>query len=348
MRGTRREMRSRFDRMRDLTRMRDASPFESRTEVWREVGLGAEIDRGQVRRARSQIVLGAVLLGAVIFAFSRQDQLFPGLGTEVQIATVVAIVAIGWALARALGRGLAPTLFRRMDPSTAGTVGFLIRLFAIFLVGAAALRIAGLDASALAVGGAFTAVVLGLAAQQTIGNLFAGLVLLSTRPFRVGERVKLLGGMLAGQVDGIVGQLGLFYTTLISGADRIMVPNSMVINLAVIPMREPDRVELRARFDAEMTPDDVQDLLEERISVPMRYEPHITLEELDGDQVVVQVAATPQDPTAGGLLAADVMAAIRDHGGGHGAVRTDHGGPNGASQVGEPETVAHDGGPRPV
>jgi small conductance mechanosensitive channel len=316
--------------------MRDAGhPFESRTEVWREVGLGAEIDRGRVRRARSEIVVGLILLGAVIFAFSRQDQLFPGLGTEVQIATVVAIVAIGWALARALGRGLAPTLFRRMDPATAGTVGFLIRLVTIFIVAAVALRIAGLNANALAVGGAFTAVVLGLAAQQTIGNLFAGLVLLSTRPFRVGERVKLVGGMLAGQVDGIVGQLGLFYTTLISGADRIMVPNSMVINLAVVPLREPERVELRARFSADVTPDEVQEMLVEEVDTPMRYTPDIGLEELDREEVVVRIAATPERPVDGARLAAEVMAAIRDHGGGRAAVRTDDGGSNGSGRAGE-------------
>jgi small conductance mechanosensitive channel len=335
--------------MRRLTRMREArGPFESRTEVWRQVGLGGEIDRGQVRRARSEIVIAVVLLAAVIFAFSRRGELFPGFGTEVQIATVVAIVGIGWALARALGRGLAPTLFRRMDPGTAGTVGFLIRLATIVVVAAVALRIAGLNTSTLAVGGAFTAVVLGLAAQQTIGNLFAGLVLLSTRPFRVGERVKLIGGMLAGEIEGIVGQLGLFYTILVSGADRIMVPNSMVINLAVIPLREPERVELRARFSAEVTPDEVQDMLVERIKIPMRYQPDIALEELAGDEVVVRIAATPERPADGARLAADVMAAIRDHGGGHGAVRTDEHRANGARRAGEGDGASAHGGHGPI
>ena len=49
-----------------------------------------------------------------------------------------------------------------------------------------ALRLAGLKPETLAVGGAITAVILGLAAQQTVGNLIAGTVLLSARPFRVG------------------------------------------------------------------------------------------------------------------------------------------------------------------
>src|SRR6202042_268653 len=88
-----------------------------------------------------------------------------------------------------------------------------------------ALAVAGISLQALAVGGAFTAVVLGLAAQQTLGNLIAGMVLLSARPFRVGERVRLQTGGLAGQTEGVVSSLGLLYTTLARGEDRIMVPN---------------------------------------------------------------------------------------------------------------------------
>ncbi|MGH2955273.1 MAG: mechanosensitive ion channel family protein [Solirubrobacterales bacterium] len=178
-----------------------------------------------------------------------------------------------------------------------------------------ALRIAGLDAGALAVGGAFTAVVLGLAAQQTLGNLFAGMVLLSARPFRVGERVRLIGGALAGKLEGIVGSLGLFYTTLVNGADRIMIPNSVLLQLAVVPLREPERVEMRARFGAHVTPSEVQQRLADSVSVPTRYPPDITLEELDRDEVVVRITATPLRPADGAQLASEVLAAARERDG---------------------------------
>ncbi len=127
-----------------------------------------------------------------------------------------------------------------------------------------ALRVAGIEARTLALGGAFTAVIFGLAAQQTLGNLIAGTVLLSARPFRVGERVRLQGGPLAGQLEGTVSSLGLLYTTFATGEDSIMVPNSVVLNVAVIPLREPEAVNLRARLRAGMTPGDLQELLEAR------------------------------------------------------------------------------------
>jgi small conductance mechanosensitive channel len=290
--------------------------FESRTEVWREVGLGGGVDRAQAKRARGGVVVLALLIGAVLVLFSQRKTLFPGYGTEARIATVIALMVLGVALARSLGRGLAPALFRRLDPGTAGTVGFLLRLATVLVSLIVALRIAGVQPETLAVGGAFTAVVVGLAAQQTLGNVFAGLVLLTTRPFRVGDRVRMQGGMLAGELEGVVSSLGLFHTTLLSGGNRILVPNNTVIQIAIVPIREPERVELRARFDSRVTPGEVQSMIERAITVPTRYPPDVTLEELDREEVVVKIAATPQSPADGAQLASEVQRAVRTDGDG--------------------------------
>jgi hypothetical protein len=76
---------------------------------------------------------------------------------EVRIATVILLILLGWALARSLGRGFAPLLYRRLEPGTAGTIGFLLRLLTIVIATVVALRIAGLQGGTLAVGGGFTA-----------------------------------------------------------------------------------------------------------------------------------------------------------------------------------------------
>jgi len=216
-------------------------------------------------------------------------------------------VILGWAIARALGRVLGPPLFRRLDPATAGTVGFLVRLVTILVALIVALRVAGIQARTLAFGGAFTAVIVGLAAQQTLGNLFAGTVLLSARPFRVGERVRLQGGPLAGTLEGTVSSLGLLYTTFATGEDVIMVPNSVVLNVAVLPLHEPEGVNLRARLRAGMTPGDLQEILEGELQTPLREPPRITLEELDGEEVVVRISATPRVAAEGRQLASELL-----------------------------------------
>ncbi|HSS59188.1 MAG TPA: mechanosensitive ion channel family protein [Solirubrobacteraceae bacterium] len=264
-----------------------------------------------VKRARIQAIVTVPVLIGILVVYGYRYRLFgSAYETPVQIATTVVLIVLGWQIARDVGRALGPTLFRRLDPGTAGTVGFLIRLAFVGLAIIVALRVAGLDPRTLAVGGAFTAVIVGLAAQQTLGNLIAGTVLLSARPFRVGERVRLQGGGIAGQIEGIVSSLGLLYTTFAQGDDHVMVPNSVVLNVAIVPLREPDGVDLRARLPADVTPLEVQQLLDSAIETPVRSQPRITLEELDGDEVVVRISATPERPSDGPRLASEVLEAV--------------------------------------
>jgi small conductance mechanosensitive channel len=260
-------------------------------------------------RARLELAVVVPLIAGVLVLNEYREEIF-GLDTPVRVVTAVALLILGWRLARDVGRTLAPGLFRRMDPATAGTVGFLIRL--AFLVAAmlVALNIAGLEPRTLAVSGALVAVVFGLAAQQTLGNLIAGVVLISARPFKAGDRVRLQSGGLAGEVEGIVSSLGLLYTTLARGEDSIMVPNNVVLASAVVPLREPSSVDLRARLRPDVRPSAVQELLEDGIRSPVRAEPHIGLEEIDADEVVVRIAATPAAESDGPRLADEILAAI--------------------------------------
>jgi small conductance mechanosensitive channel len=263
----------------------------------------------RARRARRELFLLIPVLVGTILAYEYREQLF-GLDAPIRVAAAIVLVIVGWAIARALGRALGPSLFRRMDAGTAGTVGFLIRLVTIAFTVLIALRVAGVQPQTVAVGGALTAVVFGLAAQQTLGNLIAGTVLISARPFRVGDRVRFQAGGLAGQVEGVVTSLGLLYTTLAHGEDSIMVPNSVVLGAAVVPLREPAGVDVRARLRSGIKPSEVHHLIEEHITVPIRDRPHVGLEEVDGDQVVVRVTATPASSADGGRLADEVLEAI--------------------------------------
>jgi len=273
-------------------------------------GPRLESARRSARRARNEALFLGPLVALILLAYDHRVAWF-GIDQPVQIGTVVALVIIGWRLARDVGRSVGPALLDRLDPGTAGTVGFLIRLVAIGIAILVALRVAGLPPQTLAVGGAFTAVIVGLAAQQTLGNFFAGTVMLSAQPFRVGDRVRLQGGGIAGQIEGTVRSLGLLYTTLAHGADNIMVPNSVVLGCAVIPLREPDAVDLLARLQPNVKPSDLQHVLARTVTVATREDPHIGLEELDDEEVVVRVRATPTYREDGSRLADEVLAGLR-------------------------------------
>jgi small conductance mechanosensitive channel len=313
--------------------------FDTRSEAWEKVGLAMQTSQRAVKRAqREMVVLLPLLVGVLVVYFARNSlfgtptctrsrppichrQIAGHWQTLLQVVTVILLLTLGWAIARAVGKAAAPTFFRRMDPATAGTVGFVIRLGTLGVTLLLALSVAGANASTLVAGSAFTAVIVGLAAQQTLGNLIAGLVLLSARPFRVGERVRLQAGAVGGSVEGIVSALGLLYTTLARGDDRIMIPNSVVLGAAVMPLREPDSVDVKVRLSAGVRPSHVQALLDDRVATPTRWPAKVLLEEVAGDDVVVRIQATPERAIDGAKLADEIIQALASVTGEHAATQ---------------------------
>lgn len=314
-------MRKRLQRSKDLHLER---MFETRSEAWERVGLAMNVNQRLIRRARGELVVLLPLLIGVLVLYHYRADIF-GKHTSsnklIQWGTVIALLALGWALARDVGRAAGPTFFRRMDPATAGTVGFLIRLLTMAVTLLIALSVAGVSAGSLIAGSAFTAVVLGLAAQQTLGNLFAGLVLLTARPFRVGERIRLQAGALGGVIEGVVSSLGLMYTTLARGEDRILIPNNGVLSAVVVPVREPKGVDVKVRLSSGVRPSQVQAILDDQISIPTRSPASVLLEEVDGDDLVVRVQATPERADDGAKLADEIIATLAAVTGEHEVVR---------------------------
>ncbi len=305
--------------LRDLRDLKLDRMFETRSAEWERVGLAVEASDRQVKRAQRQSLVLLPLLIAVIVGYEDyRQQLFTGRHprlfhidpTAVQVVTVVLMIVLGVGFAQAIGRAFGPTFLRRMDPGTAGTVGFLIRLATVIVSVAFALRVSGVSTKTLAVGGAFTAVVIGLAAQQTLGNLFAGLVLLSARPFKVGVRVRLQAGALGGQLEGTVSSLGLMYTTLASGDDRVMIPNTQVLGAVVVPIIEPDKIDVKVRVPAGIRPSHAQAILDESTTTPTRSAPRVLLEEIDGQEVVLRIQAVPERAEDGAQLADEIIAAL--------------------------------------
>jgi small conductance mechanosensitive channel len=309
---------ARFDPNQRLERM-----FETRSEIWEQAGLPLQqASRKSIRRAQRQaIVVLPMLIGVLVVWSNRKDLFGTSADTYVQIGTVIALVVLGWTFSRDLGRAAAPTFFKRMDPATAGTVGFLLRLVTIALTLVLALRVVGFRSGTIAAGGAFTAVIFGLAAQQTLGNVIAGMVLLSARPFRVGERIRLQAGAVGGVTEGVVSSLGLLYTTLVRGDDRILIPNNVVLAAVVVPLLEPDAVDVRIRLASGIRPSRVQAILDESIRTPTRSAPRVLLEEIDGDKLVVRVQATPDRAADGARLADEIIGALSSVTGEHALAR---------------------------
>jgi small-conductance mechanosensitive channel len=118
----------------------------------------------------------------------------------------------------------------------AGVTRYALALVGIFTVLVIALHVANVPVGQLVLGGAVTGVLLGIAAQQSLSNLFAGMVLLFARPFRVGDRVRFRAGALSGLLEGTVIDISITYVHLETADGVIFVPNSQALAAAVGPI----------------------------------------------------------------------------------------------------------------
>jgi hypothetical protein len=113
--------------------------------------------------------------------------------------------------------------------------------YALVLIGAATtlvvtLVLFGVPVGQLLLGGALTSVFVGIAAQQALSNVFAGLVLLAARPFKVGDSIRLRAGALSGEIGGTVSEIGITYLLLSTPDGVLSVPNSQVLNAVIGPL----------------------------------------------------------------------------------------------------------------
>jgi small-conductance mechanosensitive channel len=142
------------------------------------------------------------------------------------VLLVVTLVArsVDWWLSR---KTVAPEVetryrvLRRAVTTTIVAVGLFSALLVIPQIRAVA---GGLLASTAILG-----VIIGLASQQTLGNFIAGLLIATTQPVRIGDRVSYAGE------EGVVEEIGLTYT-FIRTADRrrLVVPNNKLASDTIV------------------------------------------------------------------------------------------------------------------
>lgn len=185
----------------------------------------------------------------VVFGLTALTALIVGYGVGGVHATAIRsrLIAYGCAvLVGIFGVATSRTAARevhRIAVARAGEVaGIPLRLVVLLggylISGIAVCDLVGLELSQLLVGGAITGIILGLAAQPVLSNLFAGLVLLFARPYVPGQRVRVMSGAINGPHIGVIVSAGLLYTVLETADGPLNIPNSSLLASAVGPSPE--------------------------------------------------------------------------------------------------------------
>ncbi|MEM1928221.1 MAG: mechanosensitive ion channel family protein [Acidilobaceae archaeon] len=121
-----------------------------------------------------------------------------------------------------------------LRPEVLYNAALAARLAVIILGALLALSIAGVDLGNLLLAAGILGIVIGLAAQQTLGNLFAGIALLLEGRIRVGDTVRIGNDM------GVVRAIGLMSSQirLLSG-ELLTLPNSILMNSQLYSISAP-------------------------------------------------------------------------------------------------------------
>src|SRR6476469_605649 len=149
---------------------------------------------------------------------------------RIVIAAVVLLVVtllarlVDWWLSRKTVPPEVETRYRVLRRAIT-TVIIAVGLFSALLV---IPQVRGLAAGLLA-SSAVLGVIIGLASQQTLGNFIAGLLIATTQPVRIGDRVTY------DDVSGVVEEIGLTYTFIRTGDQRrLVVPNSKLASDTIV------------------------------------------------------------------------------------------------------------------
>jgi small conductance mechanosensitive channel len=144
------------------------------------------------------------------------------------IALIVTIVS-GLITVRLTANEISRLARHRGSPAAASGLKLTIQIVGYLVVLIVVLGLLAVKVESVLLSGAIGSVVIGLAAQQSLGNAFAGIVLLVSRPFVVGDYITLRAGALGGQYDGDVIAISLMFTTLSTLEGPMLLPNAAVL-----------------------------------------------------------------------------------------------------------------------
>ncbi|MCY0867786.1 MAG: mechanosensitive ion channel family protein [Desulfurococcus sp.] len=181
-----------------------------------------------------------------------------------KVIVALLILAAGYLASKIITRIVSRTLHRLYTSHIAAMVSRIIYYVLLFVVITTFLGSLGIDVSGLIIAGGFAGLVVGIAMQPLLSNLFAGLYIMAEKLVRPGDPVEI------GSVSGIVMSTSLMFTR-ISTWDGVLVavPNNNLLSTGLknFNMSVARRLEVKVRLsyneDAERACQVVRRVLEE-------------------------------------------------------------------------------------
>lgn len=142
-----------------------------------------------------------------------------------QVLGALVILAAGFMAAWWVGKAVERPLTRMaLEPPMRRLMVRVVRIVVVLFALVIALDKFGFQIAPLVAGIGVAGIGIGIALQGVLGNVIAGLTIIFTKPFRVGEHIEVVGE------KGDVHTIELFSTTLLHpDRSRIIIPNRKIV-----------------------------------------------------------------------------------------------------------------------
>ena len=234
-----------------------------------------------------------------------------------KLLAALVILAIGYLVGRQAGRWLERALLHlEMEPPVRSLIVRVVRVAISLLFVIMAIQNLGVELLPLVAGLGVAGAGVALAMQGLLGNLFAGLTIIFTKPFRIGEYIGIVGE------EGTVETITLFQTTL-SHPDRsrVVIPNRKIVGEILHnygKIRQVD-VTVGVAYDTELNQalKVIEEVLQANARVLRDIQPVIGVRLLADSSINIAVKpwVNVQDyGPAGGEINKGILEAFREHG----------------------------------
>jgi small-conductance mechanosensitive channel len=183
---------------------------------------------------------GLVAVAALVVGSALGSVHGPALRPRVVVwSCAVVLLVFGVIATRRASAGLGHLVTTRTMPAAGAAVRLVASGVGYLIIICAELGLLDVSIDHLLVGAGLAGIVLGIAAQQSLGNVFASVVLLLAKPFTVGERIRIRSGSLGGIFDATVMGVSLTYVTVNTDDGILKIPNSVMLATAAGPIAAP-------------------------------------------------------------------------------------------------------------
>jgi small conductance mechanosensitive channel len=236
-------------------------------------------------------------------------------GPKLLVAIIIigaGVYAGGW-VAKGLLRGLRKF---ELEPPVRDLLVRIVRLLVVGLFGIMALQNLGVQLLPLIAGIGVAGAGIALAMQGVLGNLVAGLTIIFTKPFRIGEYISILG------VEGNVQTISLFNTTLgHPDRSRVVIPNRKIVGEILHNYGKIRQVDLvvGVTYDTDLNRAlaEIREVLRENPHVLKEPAPVIAVSVLSDSSIDIAVKPwtnVADFPVAGGEIYKAVVERFRERG----------------------------------